>query len=86
VTSGPLEIYLQALASGAPSSSYLEIRYRVADQVLAAEFVPAHDRGTLIAAIRQRARGTDVYVVALLGFAARARRATSTRSGSCGRL
>jgi hypothetical protein len=57
-----LDVYLRALAGGAPESAFLELRYRVSEQGFAAEFVPAHDRSTLAASIRRRAARSDVYV------------------------
>ena len=38
-----LAAYLHALAGDAPDCAYLEVRYRVARDTLAADFLPAHD-------------------------------------------
>jgi hypothetical protein len=65
-----LSDYLRTLAGRAPASAFLELRHRVADHSLAAEFLPAHDRDGLATAIRARARSTDVYI----GCAPRSRR------------
>ena len=62
--------YLRALAGGAPETSFLELRFRVSDHALAAEFFPAHEQERLVSAIGSRARHTDVYV----GCAPRTRR------------
>jgi hypothetical protein len=63
--------YLSTLVRGAPSSAFLEVRFRVGEQAMASEFFPAHAHEDQSAAIRSRARGTDVYV----GCAPRSRRA-----------
>jgi CHC2 zinc finger len=65
-----LGAYLAALAGESPASAFLEIRHRVSSQSLAAEFVPAHEREAIAAAIRPRAARSDVYV----GCAPRVRR------------
>jgi hypothetical protein len=65
-----LRSYLALLAGGAPSSQFLELRFRVREQQLASEFHPAYDRDALIDAIRGRGSRTDVYV----GCAPRTRR------------
>src|SRR4051794_29515142 len=65
-----LRSYLALLAGRAPSSHFLEIRYRVREQQLASDFHPVHDRDALIAKIRDRGSRTDVYV----GCAPRVRR------------
>lgn len=70
-----LDAYLRVLAGAAPRSSFIELRHRVAPHTLAAEFLPAHDRQALSAAIERRARMTDVYV----GCAPRARRSGKKR-------
>jgi hypothetical protein len=57
-----LASYLRALAGEAEDSSFLEIRYRVTSETLAAEFHPAHDEAALMASIRERAPSTDVYI------------------------
>jgi hypothetical protein len=59
------------LAGGSPESAFLEVRYRVSGQSLAAEFFPARDTGALMQSVRRRAARTDVYV----GCAPRSRRA-----------
>jgi hypothetical protein len=66
-----LRSYLALIAGGAPSTHFLEIRFRVRQQQLASEFHPAHDRDALVDAIRSRSSRTDVYV----GCAPRSRRA-----------
>ncbi|WP_081685631.1 CHC2 zinc finger domain-containing protein [Candidatus Solirubrobacter pratensis] len=66
-----LRSYLALIAGGAPSAHFLEIRFRVREQLLVSEFHPAHDRDTLVEAIRSRGSRTDVY----LGCAPRSRRA-----------
>src|SRR5687767_5057625 len=53
-----LTAYLQALAGGAPDSAYLEVRYRVARNTLAADFLPAHDTRALAESISRRASRT----------------------------
>lgn len=65
-----LSAYLRVLAGGAPPSAFLELRYRVGDDAMAAEFVPVRDRQALVKSIQRRARTNDVYV----GCAPRARR------------
>ena len=65
-----LRSYLALLAGGAPSSQFLEIRYRVREQQLASDFHPVHHREALIAEIRDRGSRTDVYI----GCAPRVRR------------
>jgi CHC2-type zinc finger protein len=70
-----LTAYLQALAGGAPDSAYLELRYRVARNTLAADFLPAHDTRALAESISRRASRTDVYV----GCAPRCRRSGTKR-------
>ena len=65
-----LNAYLGVLAGEAPGSSFLELRYRVAEQTLASQFLPAHDRDAIAAVIASRASETDVYV----GCAPRCRR------------
>src|SRR4051794_30587194 len=65
-----LRSYLAMIAGGAPSSHFLEIRFRVSEQQLASEFHPAHDSDAVIHAIRRRGSRADVY----LGCAPRARR------------
>jgi hypothetical protein len=65
-----LRSYLALLAGGAPSSHFLEIRYRVREQQLASEFHPVHEPEAVMAAIRGRGSRTDVYV----GCAPRVRR------------
>lgn len=65
-----LELYLNALAGAAPASAYLELRHRVGEQLLAAEFHAVDDRDRLIASIRRRSPRTDVYI----GCAPRSRR------------
>jgi CHC2-type zinc finger protein len=67
--------YLAVLAGGAPGSAFLELRYRVAEQTLAAEFFPARDTAALADAILSRAGATDVYV----GCAPRVRRSGTRR-------
>jgi len=62
--------YLAALAGRAPRSSYLELRHRVTEDALAAEFIPAHDHEAVISAIARRSASTDVYI----GCAPRTRR------------
>lgn len=57
-----LATYLQALAGEAPSSAYLELRRRVGDHELAAEFHRVDDRDALADSIRRRGARTDVYV------------------------
>jgi hypothetical protein len=66
-----LRSYLTLLAGRAPSSEFLEIRYRVGEQQLAHEFHAVYDHRSLIHAIRARGSRTDVYV----GSAPRSRRA-----------
>jgi hypothetical protein len=70
-----LVAYLQALAGGAPDSAYLEVRYRVSRDTLAADFLPAHDTRALADSISRRASSTDVYV----GCAPRSRRSGTKR-------
>jgi hypothetical protein len=74
-----LDVYLAALAGGAPQSAFLEIRHRVSAHGLAANFVPAHDRVTLSTAIRRLAAGSDVYV----GCAPRVRPSGTKQDISC---
>lgn len=57
-----LGAHLRALAGGAPRSAFLELRYRVKSDTLAAEFLPAHDETALADAIARRAPRTDVHV------------------------
>src|SRR5688572_23813804 len=54
--------YLGALAGGAPPSSLFELRYRLPNGGMAAEFYPVEDRQRIIASIDRRAPETDVYV------------------------
>jgi hypothetical protein len=54
--------YLEMLGGRAPDATFLEVRYRVADQVLAAEFWPVRDVGAAAASIFRRSRETDVHV------------------------
>jgi hypothetical protein len=65
-----LELYLDALAGAAPASAYFELRHRVGEQMLAAEFHAVDDRDGLIASVRSRSPRTDVYI----GCAPRSRR------------
>jgi len=65
-----LELYLDALAGAAPASAYFELRHRVGEQMLAAEFHAVDDRDGLIASVRRRSPRTDVYI----GCAPRSRR------------
>jgi hypothetical protein len=67
--------YLLALAGGAPTSHFLEIRYRVGDHALATAFFPAHDAGAVLAWVNAHARDTDVYV----GCAPRCRQSGTKR-------
>jgi len=70
-----LQLYLDALAGAAPASAYFELRHRVGEQLLAAEFHAVDDRDGLIASVRRRSPRTDVYI----GCAPRSRR-SGTRS------
>jgi hypothetical protein len=54
--------YLEMLGGRAPDSALLEVRFRVADQALAAEFWPVRDVGAAAASIFRRSRETDVFV------------------------
>jgi hypothetical protein len=65
-----LRSYLALLAGGAPSSQFLELRFRVGAQQLVNDFFPAHEPNALIRAIREKCSRTDVYV----GCAPRTRR------------
>src|SRR3954470_9538170 len=65
-----LRSYLALLAGRAPSSHFLEVRYRVANEQLGHEFHHVYDDRSLIRAIRARGSRTDVYV----GCAPRSRR------------
>src|SRR3954468_11635460 len=66
----PLRSDLALLAGRAPSSHFLEVRYRVDDQQLGHEFLGVYDDRSLIHAVRSRGSRTDVYV----GCAPRSRR------------
>ena len=70
-----LMAYLRALAGEAPDSEYLEVRYRVARDTLAADFLPAQDTRAVADSISCRALRTDVYV----GCAPRCRRSGTKR-------
>src|SRR3954452_20341047 len=65
-----LRSYFALLAGRAPSSHFLEVRYRVDDQQLRREFHRVYDDDSLIHAVRSRGSRTDVYV----GCAPRSRR------------
>ncbi|MDA0161258.1 CHC2 zinc finger domain-containing protein [Solirubrobacter ginsenosidimutans] len=65
-----LRAYLALLAGRAPSTHFLEVRYRVGDQQLGHEFHHVYDDRALIRAVRSRGSRTDVYV----GCAPRSRR------------
>src|SRR4051794_14123881 len=65
-----LRSYFSLLAGRAPSSHFLEVRYRVDDQQLGHEFHRVYDDRSLIHAVRSRGSRTDVYV----GCAPRSRR------------
>lgn len=67
--------YLGVLAGKDPGSAFLELRYRVAEQTLAAEFYPARETTALADSILARAVATDVYV----GCAPRVRRSGTKR-------
>jgi hypothetical protein len=62
--------YLRVLAGHEPEPAFLELRYRVTSDTLAAEFFPVHDEAALSKAIARRAERTDVYI----GCAPRRRR------------
>jgi hypothetical protein len=53
-----LRSYLALIAGGAPSSHFLEIRFRVREQQLASEFHAAHEYEALADAIRRRGSRT----------------------------
>jgi hypothetical protein len=65
-----LRSYLALLAGRAPSSHFLEVRYRVGAEQLGHEFHRVYDDRSLIRAVRARGSRTDVYV----GCAPRSRR------------
>lgn len=65
-----LRSYLALLAGRAPSSHFLEVRYRVGNDQLGHEFHRVYDKRSLIHAVRSRGSRTDVYV----GCAPRSRR------------
>jgi hypothetical protein len=65
-----LRSYFALLAGRAPSSHFLEVRYRVDDQQLGREFHRVYDDDSLVQAVRSRGSRTDVYV----GCAPRSRR------------
>ena len=67
--------YLRALAGEAPDSAYLEVRYRLARDAFAADFLPAHNTGAVADSISRQASRTDVYV----GCAPRCRRSGTKR-------
>src|SRR5215208_3679203 len=57
-----LRAYLDVLAANAPAASFLELRYRVGEQALAASFFDAADADALAREIRDRSGQTDVFV------------------------
>src|SRR3954447_5648389 len=65
-----LRSYLALLAGRAPSSHFLEVRFRVGTEQLGHEFHRVYDDHSLIRAVRSRGSRTDVYV----GCAPRSRR------------
>jgi hypothetical protein len=70
-----LVTYLQALAGRAPATSFLELRHRVGEQALRAEFVPVREHDLAATAIRSGASERDVYI----GCAPRTRRSGTKR-------
>lgn len=70
--------HLQALFADAPSKHWIELRWRLGDQGMRAEFLPATRLDAVTSRIRELATGTDVYV----GCAPRRR--TSGRRDSVG--
>jgi hypothetical protein len=68
-----LRSYLALLAGHAPSSHFLEIRFRVREQQFGREFHGVRDTNALMRGIRSKGSRTDVYV----GCAPRARRAST---------
>jgi hypothetical protein len=57
-----LGTYLRVLAGHEPEPAFLELRYRVTSDTLAAEFFPVDDERALSKAIARRAERTDVYI------------------------
>jgi hypothetical protein len=57
-----IRVYLSMLTGGAPSTHFLEVRFRAGQGRFASEFHPAHDQDAVIDAIRRRSPRTDVYV------------------------
>ena len=50
------------ITGGAPSTHFLEVRYRFGGDRMASEFHPAYDHEAVIHAICSRGSRTDVYV------------------------
>jgi hypothetical protein len=67
--------YLEMLGGRAADGELLELRYRVVDHVLAAEFWTARDVSGIAGAILGRSRHTDIYV----GYAPRLRASGTKR-------
>ena len=57
-----LRAYLDVLAAHAPADSFLELRYRVGEQALAASFFEVAHADSLVREIHARSGTTDVYV------------------------
>lgn len=67
----PLVAYLQMIEGGARTNAFVELRYRVAEATLAAEFFRVGDHAAVVDTVGLRAAQTDVYV----GCAPRTQRA-----------
>src|SRR4051812_24635419 len=54
--------YLDVLTGGASDEAFIELRWRVRETGMAAEFFARRDTHRLAAAVNERSRSTDLYI------------------------